>query len=230
MSGMKSLALLGIGATFGYMVAVWKFERKYLEFETSFEADRQSEEDAEDETVIAQESDESGEEDLANIPAEAGGTAWVPAEPVEALVPAKVGTILRNYNRMTPTVVAPRAEEDVVTDVLVTKDQSVEKAIEEDPTLPYLISGADFADEEIDHDRYTVCYYTKDNVVANEENEPLADAYVGKHIGWGNINSFGRDQTTMYVRTEVGRADFEILRVDGRHADALLEDVGSNQE
>lgn len=82
------------------------------------------------------------------------------------------------------------------------------------PSVPYIIHRDEFFNEEMDFHQSTLTWYEGDNTLAAEDNTPVYnhhDVIGDMRFGYGS-----GDPNVFYVRNEKLRAEYEILRDDGR--------------
>lgn len=88
---------------------------------------------------------------------------------------------------------------------------------------PYTIDPEEFGDHE-EYDTETLVYYS-DGVLAKFSGEVVED--VGGTVGSDSLNHFGEnenDPDTVYVRNDILKADYEILRDVGKFSDNIAVD------
>lgn len=85
---------------------------------------------------------------------------------------------------------------------------------------PYTISPDDFGERE-DYDEYTLVYYA-DNVLTYNSGEVVEN--VRAEVGTDFMNHFGDDENdpdTVYIRNDVLKNDYEILRDSAKFSDVM---------
>lgn len=94
---------------------------------------------------------------------------------------------------------------------------------------PYTIDPDEFGDHE-EYDTETLMYYS-DGVLAHFKGDIVED--VAGTVGGENLLKFGEnenDPDTVYVRNDILKADYEILRDEGKYADVLKEQLLAETE
>lgn len=165
--------------------------------------------------------------------------ALVPDEVVESVVqyqgrPPREGGI--RYDKVSD-VPAPEPLEETVQVVATEKTVNVfvEAAVDpgvwdinheianRDTDKPYVISLAEFRENEEEHEQQTLQYYQGDDVLCDSRDEPI-DA-VDYTIGDDNLVRFGHgseDANVVYIRNERLDTDFEVLRSPGHYQKEVL--------
>lgn len=91
-----------------------------------------------------------------------------------------------------------------------------------DKDYPYLITETEFHANEEHYEQFTLLYYS-DNVLADENggvvasNKELLGKDALKHFGYDTENP-----NTLFVRNDKRKADYEVVRLDGTHAELVL--------
>jgi hypothetical protein len=93
---------------------------------------------------------------------------------------------------------------------------------------PYSISFEEFNDGEVGYPQSTLTYYTVDEVLTDEDDDPIDT--VNTLVGVKNLGLFGTtpDPNAIYIRNEKLGNDFEIVRVQASyksHVIGLSEDA-----
>lgn len=92
--------------------------------------------------------------------------------------------------------------------------------------LPYVITDEEFAEGDPRHESFSLTWYAKDEVLADDNDEIVDD--VAGAVGQENLLRFGHgsnDDRIVYIRNEKRRVDFEIAKHDGSYAEVVgLED------
>lgn len=91
-------------------------------------------------------------------------------------------------------------------------DPKNERFDEEGKTVkgPYVIPPAEFG-EVFEYDQYSLTYYADGVLTYEGEDEPIED--VDDLIGKGSLDTFGQyEEDSVFVRNDLERADYEILR------------------
>lgn len=87
---------------------------------------------------------------------------------------------------------------------------------------PYVVSLAEFSNDEEDFDKITIRYFEEDNTLVEElrsETLPLDS------VGETNLLRFGigsEDEEIVYVRNEKLKIDFEVIRDEGSYTASVL--------
>lgn len=92
------------------------------------------------------------------------------------------------------------------------------------PDKPYVVSLAEYMDNDLHHEQTTLSYFAGDDVLADERDEPMIDD-VDETIGRFNLQRFGvgsGDPNIVMVRNEKLRMDFEISHSDGKFSKEVL--------
>lgn len=92
----------------------------------------------------------------------------------------------------------------------------------EGETGPYLITGEEFANENMHYDKLTLWYYKKDNTLADDREEIVDD--VTSLIGddaLGLFNNIGGEKT-IHIRNEKISIDFEIICLEKSYKEEIL--------
>jgi hypothetical protein len=93
-----------------------------------------------------------------------------------------------------------------------------------DPDFPYIISEAEFHENE-DYTEVTLSYFQGDNKVVNGKSELLTDDDVDGLIGKENLLKFGHrsgDDNILYIRLDRIGMIFEVIRSMGTYAHEVL--------
>lgn len=96
-------------------------------------------------------------------------------------------------------------------------EEKVEGAVE-----PWVIALDEFTNDMRFYDKITIYYYNVDDVLTNEEEEPLTNAF--ELIG-DALLSFGdrsEDPDIVYVRNERLSTDYEVIRLNKSYQEAIL--------
>lgn len=184
MNVLKNLALLAIGATVGYLAAVWNLEKKYYEDETEVV-------EATTETV------EKIDEDSKRLKSSTYGLD-IPSG--EFSLTETAATAIRNYQQGINTPIVEIPDED---DFVGANDNP------NDPTIPYIITPEEFIDPEDGFEKIEVTYYKADDVVCDKVNVKLSSAFIKSHIGRDNLDRLG-EEYVIFVRAEQFEKDFEV--------------------
>lgn len=174
-----------------------------------------------------------------------GGEFSTPESAVEALVPSEVVSAVSNYQGREggirydkpSDVPLPEPLEESVQVVATEKtlnifvesatDPSVwdynHEVAHRDPEKPYVISLAEFQENEEGNEQQTLQYYQGDDVLCDSRDEPI-DA-VDYTVGDDNLVRFGHgseDANVVYIRNERLDTDFEVLRSPGHYQKEVL--------
>jgi hypothetical protein len=88
--------------------------------------------------------------------------------------------------------------------------------------VPYVVSISEWNNDEEDFDKITVRYFEDDNTVVEElRTEPLPIESVGE----ANLLRFGigsQDENIVYVRNEMLKIDFEVIRDEGSYTESVM--------
>lgn len=148
---------------------------------------------------------------------------------VDALESYKGG---RNLNRAD---IPPAEEVAVVVEEIVEKNIFVEsKPIDADvdyedlvdrrnPEKPYLITAAEFMENEPGYLQNTLTYYEGDDVLVDERDMPIEE--VEGTVGVDNLSKFGLvsgEKHIVYIRNERLDLDFEVVRSEGKYSEQVL--------
>ena len=99
----------------------------------------------------------------------------------------------------------------------VERERPIVASTKYDP--PFVISRMEFSHPEEEGDDYakiTLTYYPNDQVLLDEDEDPVED--VDRTVGWRSLNRFGdmsEDPDVVYVRNRRTETDYEIERVEG---------------
>lgn len=88
---------------------------------------------------------------------------------------------------------------------------------------PYVITHDEFLENEREFAQVTIVYYSGDQTLADEREEPITD--LNYTVGAENLMRFGhgsRDSNIVYVRNERLELDFEIQRSYGTYAQEVM--------
>lgn len=113
---------------------------------------------------------------------------------------------------------------NVFTDSSPTKDFDYEKEIEKrDPDRPYVISKAEFEQDEFSYDQAEYTFYEGDGVLTNERDQVIDNQE--DVVGIQNLTMFGygsEDANMVYIRNVKIGLDCLILRSQGEYAKEVL--------
>jgi len=85
---------------------------------------------------------------------------------------------------------------------------------------PYVISPDEFGEKD-DYETISLMYY-EDDVLADDNEDKIDN--VEDIIGYESLSHFGEyDDDTVYVRNDVRRTDYEIIRIPSAYAEVLKE-------
>lgn len=100
------------------------------------------------------------------------------------------------------------------------KDDGTERDLEGvDCTEPYLISDREYSEEFPEHDKISLYYYTYDDVLCNENEEPMDD--IDGTVGQDAMSELGQGAMCVWVRNEPLTIDYEICAVRNSYAQAV---------
>lgn len=100
------------------------------------------------------------------------------------------------------------------------KDDETERDLEDvDRTEPYLISDREYSEEFPEHDKISLYYYTFDDVLCNENEEPMDD--LDSTVGQDAMSELANGAMTVWVRNEPLSIDYEICAVRNSYAQAV---------
>lgn len=87
------------------------------------------------------------------------------------------------------------------------------------PGQPYVITDAEYLQNESGYEQVTLTYYAGDNVLADDRDQMVEN--VSRIVGDENLNRFGHgsnDSRVVYVRNDKMSVDYEILLHDGDYS------------
>lgn len=93
---------------------------------------------------------------------------------------------------------------------------------ERDTTKPYVISVAEFFEDNKTYQKLTITYYTADKVLVDDKDVPITD--ILRTVGLG-IHKFGEqsdDENIVYVRNDRLELDFEIVKDERSYTEVVL--------
>lgn len=100
------------------------------------------------------------------------------------------------------------------------KDDGTERDLEGvDRTEPYLISDREYSEEFPEHDKISLYYYTFDDVLCNENEEPMDD--IDGTVGQDAMAELSDGTMCVWVRNEPLSIDYEICAVRNSYAQAV---------
>ena len=100
---------------------------------------------------------------------------------------------------------------------------SMQTSSNRSPQDPFIISPEQFVRECKSYDKVTLTYYNKDDVLLDEDKEPIDDRT--PVVGLSALESFGTmsdDPNLVYVRNERYDIDYEIIREDASYSADVL--------
>ena len=118
-----------------------------------------------------------------------------------------------------------REEEVEMSNVFETHGVDVIKVSDEAsriPGKPYVITVTEFTDNDLDYGQNAISYYTGDQVLADERDQPIPniDYVVGRHnLRFGDGSG---DPNIVFVRNEELGVDFEICQSLGTYSEEVL--------
>lgn len=169
------------------------------------------------------------------------GEFATPGQALEALSPSGVAAseALSNYQghfaepaveaTVTETVeveVAPvitNVFTDHETDLVWDQDAELKKRELMDPDEPYILHKEEFYGSELDYHQQTLTYFAEDDVLVDEQEQPIA--LVDPVVGEGNLTRFGYgsdDNRIVYIRNDKLSMDFEIVKNDRSYTKEVL--------
>ena len=99
-------------------------------------------------------------------------------------------------------------------------DEDTERDLEDvDRTEPYLISDREYSEEFPEHDKISLYYYTFDDVLCNENEEPMDD--IDGTVGQDAMAELSDGAMCVWVRNEPLSIDYEICAVRNSYAQAV---------
>lgn len=87
---------------------------------------------------------------------------------------------------------------------------------------PYVISLAEFSNDEEDFDKITIRYFEEDDTLTEELRK---DTMPIESVGAENLSRFGvgsEDESIVYIRNEQLKIDFEVIRDEGSYTESVL--------
>lgn len=91
------------------------------------------------------------------------------------------------------------------------------------PDHPYVISFAEFQEDETHYDKISIEYFEADNTLADDRDQIIPD--VDEMIGRRNLSRFGQgseDPNIVYIRNERIHVDFEVAYNPRGYAEIIL--------
>lgn len=88
---------------------------------------------------------------------------------------------------------------------------------------PYVITQEAYMENEIDYEQYGLTYYEGDEILVDERDEVIPDTQ--GTVGDENLLKFGMGTNNahiVYVRNPVRKADFEIVRHEGKYEEVVM--------
>lgn len=145
--------------------------------------------------------------------------------PLDELVPASevhvlkaVSDLTRDYRTTDGEAEADQAVEDTGFPVW---DYIAEEQKRGDGTTPYIISQAEFLENEPENTQDQLTYFVQDDTLADSQGEVLPEEIF---VGENNLQ-FGHgsgDVNLVYIRNPERGSDFEVIRSDGSFAHEVL--------
>lgn len=89
---------------------------------------------------------------------------------------------------------------------------------------PYVISLSEFTEDKQHYDKISWCYYEGDDVLCDENEEPISEGSVEETVGDALVR-FGDgsdDENIVYVRNDKISCDYEISRVNASFSEVVL--------
>jgi hypothetical protein len=92
---------------------------------------------------------------------------------------------------------------------------------------PYVISLAEFSNDEEDFDKITLRYFEEDDTLNDELGSRRGDdsTIPNESVGQANLERFGigsQNEDIVYVRNEQLKIDFEVIRDEGSYTETVL--------
>jgi len=121
--------------------------------------------------------------------------------------------VIRQYDPLSDAPRPPKEEE--VIDFSKEEDYASEQVDEVKADRPYVISADQFVENDQDFEQITITYFSKDDVLADEDGEPIEDidAVIGD-ASIGKFGTMGSPDNLVYVRNEKMMIDYEVIRED----------------
>ena len=94
---------------------------------------------------------------------------------------------------------------------------------EQHPLDPFVITQEEFNDNDTNFDQKTLTYYDGDDVLTDEQDQPLDE--MDRVVGVENMLRFGHgsgDPNIVYIRNARLELDFEVVHSDGKFAKEVL--------
>lgn len=91
-------------------------------------------------------------------------------------------------------------------------------------SVPYLISGTEFEDNEYDYEQVSLTLYS-DGILADDEGNIVYDEDIDEVVGKENLNHFGDDPDdpdTIYVRNDTEKRDYEVCQSLETYEDMVM--------
>jgi hypothetical protein len=101
-------------------------------------------------------------------------------------------------------------------------DDSPPAPLVRDTTRPYVITLAEFSEENETYSKITLTYFSSDNTLCDERDAPIRDTSI---VGVGFEDLFGQDSDdpdVLYVRNDKLQVDFEIARRNESYTQTVL--------
>lgn len=201
---------LAVGGAAGYYVAVKRLEQKYAavteaEIESVREMYKRRNKVAEYETV---------EQAAAKLVQD----ETPPTAPIENN--AQYEAVRKEYEQVLEE--QGYKPEPITRNVFDTPEPDPSELV--DPDKPYEITTAIFMEDDMP-DKVTLTYYSTDDVLVDEREQPITD--VDELIGEDHLNLLDEKNNVVYVRNETINTDFEILLQIGAYSVLVL---GNDEE
>lgn len=91
--------------------------------------------------------------------------------------------------------------------------------------VPYVISADAFLAGELDYSQPSYTYYEGDKKLVDENDQLVLEGDIASTVGAENLEKFGEesdDPNSVYVRNDMLRVDYEIVRSHGHYAVEVL--------
>lgn len=101
-------------------------------------------------------------------------------------------------------------------------DYSAEDAARNEET-PYVLDIDEFMNAEVGYSQVTLTYFSADQVLVDEEEEPIED--VEATVGLGNLEKFGhrsKDPKVVYIRNDRQQLDYEVCLSESSYGEDVL--------
>lgn len=221
----------GVGAGVTYVLTKNHFKTKYEELANReiqeaqkhySEKIRAAKEDPKAKRVVP---NKPGKVDVSKLVEKLGYNIEAPAESEEDLVVVEEKSLTVVEAEEDGTLMV---EEIVESNIFDSPQEDLEGGFDYEAELarrkgdrPYLITLDEFSESE--YDSATLTYYEEDDVLLDEQEDPIPDP--DKIVGDDNLLRFGqgsKDKNVVYVRNDSLELDYEILRSKNSYAQDVL--------